>query len=88
MSAMAFQIISLTIVLLNRLFRGRSKKTSKFHVTGLCAGNSPVIGEFSAQMAVNADFFSFDDVIMNWLCIHVILLHIFIGIVVLELTES
>ena len=28
--------------LLNRLFRRRSKKTSKLHVTGLCAGNSPV----------------------------------------------
>ena len=27
--------------LLNRLFRGRSKKTSKLRVTGLCAGNSP-----------------------------------------------
>ena len=27
--------------LLNRLFRRRSKKTSKFRVTGLCAGNSP-----------------------------------------------
>ena len=27
--------------LLNRLFRRRSKKTSKLHVTGLCAGNSP-----------------------------------------------
>ena len=27
--------------LLNRLFRPRSKKTSKLRVTGLCAGNSP-----------------------------------------------
>ena len=27
--------------LLNRLFGRRSKKTSKLHVTGLCAGNSP-----------------------------------------------
>ena len=27
--------------LLNRLFRRRSKKTSKIHVTGLCAVNSP-----------------------------------------------
>ena len=27
--------------LLNRLFRRRSKKTSKLRVTGLCAGNSP-----------------------------------------------
>ena len=27
--------------LLNRLFRRRSKKTSKLHVTSLCVGNSP-----------------------------------------------
>ena len=41
--------------LLNRLFRRRSKKTSKLRVTGLCAGNSPQTGEFSAQMATNAE---------------------------------
>ena len=41
--------------LLNRLFRRRSKKTSKLCVTGLCAGNSPVTGEFPAQMASNAE---------------------------------
>ena len=29
------------VCLLNRLFRCRSKKTSKLRVTGLCAGNSP-----------------------------------------------
>ena len=40
---------------LNRLFRRRSKKTSKLHVTGLCAGNSPETGEFPAQMASNAE---------------------------------
>ena len=40
--------------LLNRLFRHRSKKTSKLRVTGLCEGNSPVTGEFLAQMASNA----------------------------------
>ena len=33
----------------------RSKKTSKFRVTGLCAGNSPVTGEFPAQRASNAE---------------------------------
>ena len=37
--------------LLNRFFRGRSKKTSKLRVTGLCVGNSPGTGEFPAQMA-------------------------------------
>ena len=41
--------------LLNRLFRRRSKKTSKLRVTGLCAGNSSVTGEFPAQMASNAE---------------------------------
>ena len=41
--------------LLNLLFRCRSKKTSKLRVTGLCAGNSPVTGEFPAQRASNAE---------------------------------
>ena len=36
--------------LLNRLFRRRSKKTSKLRVTGLCAGNSP-----GTQMISNAE---------------------------------
>ena len=39
--------------LLNHLFRHRSKKTPKHRVTGLCEGNSPVTGEFPAQMASN-----------------------------------
>ena len=37
--------------LLNRLFRRRSKKTSKLHVTGLCGGNPPVIGGFPSHRA-------------------------------------
>ena len=41
--------------LLNRLFRRRSKKTSKLRVTGLWVGNSPGTGEFPAQMASNAE---------------------------------
>ena len=41
--------------LLSRLFRRKSKKTSKLCVTGLCEGNSPVIGEFPAQRANNAE---------------------------------
>ena len=41
--------------LLNRLFRRRSKITSKLRVTGLCAWNSPVTGELPAQMASNAE---------------------------------
>ena len=41
--------------LLNRLFRRRSKKTSKLPVTGFCGGNSPVTGKFPAQRAGNAE---------------------------------
>ena len=41
--------------LLNRLFRRRSRKTPKLRVDGLCAGNSPVTGEFLAQMASYAE---------------------------------
>ena len=35
--------------------RAQIKKTSKFRATGLCAGNSPVTGEFPAQEASNAE---------------------------------
>ena len=41
--------------LLNCWFRRRSKKTPKLHVTGLCAGNSPVTGEFPTQKASYAE---------------------------------
>ena len=41
--------------LLNRLFRRKSKKTSKLRVTGLCVGNSPVTVEFPAQRASSAE---------------------------------
>ena len=41
--------------LLKRLFRRRSKKTSKLRVTGLCEGNSSVTSEFPAQRASNAE---------------------------------
>ena len=38
----------------NRLFRRRSKETSKLRVTGTCVGNSPVTDVFPAQRASNA----------------------------------
>ena len=41
--------------LLNRLFRHRSKKTSKLRVTDLCEGNSRVTGEFPSQRVSNAE---------------------------------
>ena len=50
--------------LLRRFFRCRSKITSKFRVTGLCEGNSPMTGEFPAQMASNAENVSI------WWCHH------------------
>ena len=48
--------------LLNRLFRRRSKKTSKLLVIGFCAANSSGTVEFPAQRASNAE----NDVIMIW----------------------
>ena len=60
---MASQITSLTIVYSTVYSRRRSKKASKLHVTGLCAGNLPVTGEFPAQIASSAEMFTFDDVI-------------------------
>ena len=51
----------------NRLFRRRSKKTSKLRVTSLSARKSPVTGEFPAQRPVTRKMFPFDDIIMlHW----------------------
>ena len=50
MSAVASQITGVSIVYLNVC----SKKCSKIGVTDLCEGNSPVTGEFPAQIASNA----------------------------------
>ena len=57
MSAMMSQITSPTIVYSTSYSRRRSEKTPKLRVTGLCAGNSPVTGEFPAQRASNAECF-------------------------------
>ena len=51
--------------LLSRLFRLRSKKTSKLRVTGLCEGNSPVSVNSPHKWPVTRKMFPFDDVIMN-----------------------
>ena len=40
---------------LNCLFRRRWTKISQLRVTGLCAGDSPVTGEFPSQMTGNAE---------------------------------
>ena len=50
--------------LLNRLFRRRSKKTSKLHITGLCVGNSPGPVNSPHNGPVTRKMFPFDDVIM------------------------
>ena len=51
--------------LLNRLFRRRSKKTSKLRVTGLCVGNSPGPVNSPHKWPVTWKMFPFDDVIMR-----------------------
>ena len=48
--------------LLNRLFRRRSKKTSKLRVTGLCVGNSPGPVNSPHKWPVTRKMFPFDDV--------------------------
>ena len=50
--------------LLNRLFRRRSKKTSKLRVTGLRVGNSPGPVNSPHKGPVTRKMFPFDDVIM------------------------
>ena len=51
--------------LLKRLFKRRSKKTSKLRVTGLCEGNSPVSVNSPHKGPVTQKTFPFDDVIMG-----------------------
>ena len=51
--------------LLNRLFRRRSKKTSKLCVTGLCVGNSLGPVNSPHKGPVTRKMFPFDDVIMS-----------------------
>ena len=52
--------------LFNRLFRPRSKKTSKLRVTGLCVGNSPGPVNSPHKGPVTRKMFPFDDVIMHF----------------------
>ena len=55
--------------LLNHLFRRRSKKTSKFRVTGLCVGISPGPVNSPHKGPVTRKMFPFDDVIMVVRCV-------------------
>ena len=63
MGVMTSQITSLTIFY-STVYSGAEKKPSKLRVTGLCAGNSPVTGDFPEQMASNAEDVSI------WWCHH------------------
>ena len=53
--------------LLNRLFRQRSKKSSKLRVTGLCAGSSSGSVNSPHKWPVTRKMFPFDDAIMLYL---------------------
>ena len=67
MSTMAPQINGVSIVC-STVGSGEDKtikQVSKLRVTGLCAGNSPVTGEFPAQRPLTRKMFPFDDVIMH-----------------------
>ena len=64
MGAMASQITSLTIVY-STVYSGADKKNQSFMLLAFFAGNSPVTGEFPAQMASNAEKVSI------WWCHHV-----------------
>ena len=62
MSVMASQITSLMIVH-STFIQAQIKENIKApRHWPLCAGNSPVTGEFPAQRASNAEMFPFDDV--------------------------
>ena len=62
MGTMVSQNTSLTIVY-TAVHSGADQRKHQ-SVSGLCAGNSPVTGEFPAQMASNAENVSIHDVIM------------------------
>ena len=55
MGAMVSQITSVSIVYSTVYSGADQRKHINLRVTGLCVGNSPVTGEFPAQMASNAE---------------------------------
>ena len=54
MGTLASQITFLTVVY-STVYSAADQKISKLRDTSLCAGNSPVTGEFPVQMASNAE---------------------------------
>ena len=63
MGVMASQITTLTIVY-STVYSGADQRKQKVCIIGLCVGNSPVYGEFPAQMASNVGNVSI------WWCHH------------------
>ena len=51
MGTVASQITSLTIIY-STVYSDTDKKTSKLHVTGLCAGNSPGTGNAASDVII------------------------------------
>ena len=64
MGAMASQITSFPIVYLTVYSGPDLRKHQSSASLAICAGNSPVTGEFPAQRPVMRKMFPFDDVIM------------------------
>ena len=58
MGTLASQITSFTIVFSTVYSDADQRKHQIFRVLGLCAGNSPVAGEFHAHMAIDAEYVS------------------------------
>ena len=65
MGAMVSKITSVKIVY-STVYSGEIKENIKAPLHWpLCAGNSPLTGEFPAQLAGIAEMFPFEDVILN-----------------------
>ena len=81
MSAMASQI-TCVLMICSAVCSSADKKISKRPFNGLCAGNSPVTGEFPAQRASNAENVSI------WWRHHVLLLGCLVGCWIIIWVES
>ena len=66
MTTMASQITSLAVVYSTVHSGADQRKHQSSASYGLCAGNTPMTGEFPAQRESNAEMFPFDDVIMSF----------------------
>ena len=62
MSAMASQIIGISIVYLTACSCADQRKRQNLHVTGLCERNPPLSGDSPHKGPVTGKIFPFDDV--------------------------